>query len=52
MDRPSFAYGQCIAHGSSTNLLFSNYIDTVTTTTKLGDHQTRQHEPRTNFLQR
>lgn len=33
------------------NFLVSNYTDTVTTPTVLKDHQTRQHEPRPNFLQ-
>ena len=36
---------------SISNFLVSNYTDTVTTPTVLKDHQTRQHEPRPNFLQ-
>lgn len=55
MDMFSCEYGQCNARSRSTNLLFSNYTDTVTISTELEDRQTWQlmwHEPRTNFMQR
>ena len=55
MDKMLYEYGQCNAHGRSTNLMSSNYTGTVTITTVLEDHQTWQlmwHEPRTNFMQR
>lgn len=52
MDSPALEYGQCHAHGKKrSNFLVSDHTDTVTTATVLKDHQTRQHEPRPNFLQ-